>query len=117
MLLRFRDAESGDILINEVGLREWPLQELREQFALVPQQPVLFSANVWDNLRYGRPDATEEDVQAAVKAAYADEFIENLPEGYDSFLGDQGVKLSGGLSSSIGSQSSSAKTVSSNWVV
>ena len=57
---------------------------------------MLFSANVWDNLRYGNPDANEVDVLAAAKAAHADEFIQNLPEGYQSFLGEQGVKLSGG---------------------
>ena len=96
MLLRFRDPESGAMLLNDVPLAELSLNELRSQFALVPQQPVLFSASVWENLRYGRPDATEAEVKAAVKAAYADEFIDNLPDGYDSFLGEQGVKLSGG---------------------
>jgi ATP-binding cassette subfamily B protein len=96
LLLRFRDPQSGDIKIAGKPLTEWDLQELRSQFALVPQQPVLFSANVWDNLKYGRPDATKEDVLAAVKAAHAQEFIEQLPEGYQSFLGEQGVKLSGG---------------------
>jgi ATP-binding cassette subfamily B protein len=96
LLLRFRDPQSGDIKISGKPLTKWDLQELRSQFALVPQQPVLFSANVWDNLKYGRPDATQEDVVAAVKAAHAEEFIEQLPDGYQSFLGEQGVKLSGG---------------------
>lgn len=96
LLLRFRDPQNGDIRIAGKTLTEWDLQDLRSQFALVPQQPVLFSANVWDNLKYGRPDATEADVMAAAKAAHADEFIEQLPEGYQSFLGEQGVKLSGG---------------------
>jgi ATP-binding cassette subfamily B protein len=96
LLLRFRDPQSGEIRISGKPLSEWNLQELRSQFALVPQQPVLFSANVWDNLKYGRPDATEAEVVAAVKAAHAEEFIEQLPEGYQSFLGEQGVKLSGG---------------------
>jgi ATP-binding cassette subfamily B protein len=96
LLLRFRDPQSGDIKISGKSLTEWDLQELRSQFALVPQQPVLFSANVWDNLKYGRPDATEAEVVAAVKAAHAQEFIEQLPDGYQSFLGEQGVKLSGG---------------------
>ena len=96
LLLRFRDPQSGDIKILGKPLTEWDLQELRSQFALVPQQPVLFSANVWDNLKYGRPDATKEEVLAAVKAAHAEEFIEQLPDGYQSFLGEQGVKLSGG---------------------
>jgi ATP-binding cassette subfamily B protein len=96
LLLRFRDPQSGEILIAGKPLTQWDLQELRSQFALVPQQPVLFSANVWDNLKYGRADATEAEVIAAVKAAHAEEFIEQLPEGYQSFLGEQGVKLSGG---------------------
>jgi len=96
LLLRFRDPKSGEIKISGKPLTEWDLQELRSQFALVPQQPVLFSANVWDNLKYGRPDATEAEVFAAAKAAHADEFIVQLPDGYQSFLGEQGVKLSGG---------------------
>jgi ATP-binding cassette subfamily B protein len=96
LLLRFRDPQSGNIKISGKSLTEWDLQELRSLFALVPQQPVLFSANVWDNLKYGRPDATEAEVLAAVKAAHAEEFIEQLPDGYQSFLGEQGVKLSGG---------------------
>ena len=96
LLLRFRDPKSGEIKISGKPLTEWDLQELRSQFALVPQQPVLFSANVWDNLKYGRPDATEAEVFAAAKAAHADEFIAQLPDGYQSFLGEQGVKLSGG---------------------
>ena len=96
LLLRFRDPQNGDIRIAGKTLTEWDLQDLRSQFALVPQQPVLFSANVWDNLKYGRPDATKAEVIAAARAAHADEFIEQLPEGYQSFLGEQGVKLSGG---------------------
>jgi len=96
LLLRFRDPKSGEIKISGKPLTEWDLQDLRSQFALVPQQPVLFSANVWDNLKYGRPDATEAEVFAAAKAAHADEFIAQLPDGYQSFLGEQGVKLSGG---------------------
>ena len=96
LLLRFRDPQDGQIMIAGKPLDQWQLQDLRSQFALVPQQPVLFSANVWDNLKYGRPDATEAEVYAAAKAANADEFIQQLPDGYQSFLGEQGVKLSGG---------------------
>ena len=96
LLLRFRDPQQGNISLHGRPLTQWDLQKLRERFALVPQQPVLFSANVWDNLRYGKPDATEAEVLAAAQAAYADEFIQQLPEGYQSFLGEQGVKLSGG---------------------
>ena len=96
LLLRFRDPQNGDIRIAGKTLTEWDLQDLRSQFALVPQQPVLFSANVWDNLKYGRPGATKAEVMSAAKAAHANEFIEQLPDGYQSFLGEQGVKLSGG---------------------
>ena len=96
LLLRFRDPQQGDILLHGKSLRDWDLQQLRSQFALVPQQPVLFSANVLDNLRYGKPDASEDDILAAAKAAHADEFIQQLPDKYQSFLGEQGVKLSGG---------------------
>lgn len=96
LLLRFRDPQTGEILIDGQPIHSMNLQQLRSLFALVPQQPVLFSANVWDNLRYGAPDAKEEDVIAAAKAAHAHEFIMQLPNGYQSFLGEQGVKLSGG---------------------
>ena len=96
LLLRFRDVNTGRILIAGQDVTAMNLQDLRNLYALVPQQPVLFSANVLDNIRFGKPDATKEEVIAAAKAAYAHEFIEQLPEGYDSFLGEQGVKLSGG---------------------
>lgn len=96
LLLRFRDIESGAIRLDSINIQAMEPSVLRSQFALVPQQPVLFSSTVWENLRYGRPDATDEDVIAAAKAAYADEFIQQLPEGYSSSLGEQGVKLSGG---------------------
>ena len=96
MLLRFRDPQVGEILIDGQPLKQWQLQDLRSQFALVPQQPVLFSTNVLENLRYGRPDASEGEIIAAAKAAHADEFIQQLPERYESYLGEGGVKLSGG---------------------
>ncbi len=96
LLLRFRDPQQGSVKLNGQDLCRLDLQELRAQYALVPQQPVLFSSSVLDNLRYGRPNATDEEVRAAAKAAHAEEFIEQLPLGYDSFLGEQGVKLSGG---------------------
>ena len=96
LLLRFRDPQFGDIKIDGQKLKDMNLQTLRDLFALVPQQPVLFSANVWDNLRYGAPDATQEQVYSAAKAAHAHDFIMQLPDGYQSFLGEQGVKLSGG---------------------
>ncbi len=96
LLLRFRDPDSGQILIGGQDVTQMNLHDLRNMYALVPQQPVLFSANVIDNIRFGKPDATDQEVEAAAKAAYAHEFIEQLPEGYHSFLGEQGVKLSGG---------------------
>lgn len=96
LLLRFRDPQSGSISIAGENLKDLNLTTLRSQFALVPQQPILFSTTVWENLRYGSPDATEEEVIAAAKAAHADEFIAQMPDGYHSFLGENGVKLSGG---------------------
>ena len=96
LLLRFRDPQSGFIEYDGQPLTSFNLQTLRSQYALVPQQPVLFSTNVIENLRYGLPDATEEQVITAAKSAHAHEFIAQLPDGYHSFLGEQGVKLSGG---------------------
>jgi len=96
LLLRFRDLDSGNLFVQEQNIQTLALEDLRKEFALVPQQPVLFSDSVLENLRYGSPDATDEQVFAAAKAAHAEEFIQNLPQGYDSFLGEQGVKLSGG---------------------
>lgn len=96
LLLRFRDPMSGKILLADTPISELDIKALRNQFALVPQQPVLFSANVWENLKYGSPEATEEEVIAAAKSAHAHDFIMELPDGYHSFLGEQGIKLSGG---------------------
>jgi ATP-binding cassette subfamily B protein len=96
LLLRFRDPQAGCIKIKGKDIRYLELGELRALYALVPQQPVLFSANVVENIRFGKPDATQEEVEAAAKSANAHEFIQELPQGYDSFLGEQGVKLSGG---------------------
>jgi len=96
LLLRFREPQQGSIKLAGQNLGDLDLQDLRSQYALVPQQPVLFSTNVIDNLRYGQPNASKEQVIEAAKAAHAHEFIEQLPDGYDSFLGESGVKLSGG---------------------
>ncbi|ASP38353.1 ABC transporter ATP-binding protein [Bacterioplanes sanyensis] len=96
LLLRFRDPQQGSVQLHGRDLRDWPLAQLRQHFALVPQQPVLFSASVRDNLKFARPDASEAELLAAAKAAHAHDFIEQLPDGYDAFLGEQGVKLSGG---------------------
>ncbi|WP_281647425.1 ABC transporter transmembrane domain-containing protein [Parendozoicomonas sp. Alg238-R29] len=96
LLLRFRDPDSGCVLLDGTPLKDLSLEQLRQQFALVPQQPVLFSASIRDNLRYGAPDATDEEIEAAAIAAHAEEFIQQMPDGYNSFLGEQGVKISGG---------------------
>ncbi|MEH6580253.1 MAG: ABC transporter transmembrane domain-containing protein [Amphritea sp.] len=96
LLQRFYDPQQGSVLLGDSDIRNFDPGELRQQMALVPQQPVLFSADVWHNIRYGKPDASDEEVIAAAKAANADGFIQHLPEGYDSYLGEKGVRLSGG---------------------
>lgn len=96
LLLRFYDVQAGSITFDGVELRDLAPETLRAQIALVPQQPVLFTGTVADNIRYGNPEASEAQLIDAAKAAYAHEFIERLPEGYDSFVGEGGVRLSGG---------------------
>jgi len=96
LLQRFYDPEQGQLLLGDNDIRNLTPQDLRAQLAVVAQQPTLFSGDVLHNIRYGKPDATQDEVVAAAKAAYAHDFIEKLPEGYASFLGEQGVRLSGG---------------------
>ena len=96
MLLRFHDAQSGAIRIDGVDLRELDPAALREQIALVPQQPTIFAATAADNLRYGKLDASEAELQAAAEAAEAADFIRELPQGFASELGERGTRLSGG---------------------
>jgi ATP-binding cassette subfamily B protein len=96
LLMRFYDPQSGQILIDDVPVRELALQDLRGHIGVVPQEPVIFSGTVIDNIRYGRPEASLAEVQAAAQAAFAEEFITQLPQGYDTYLGDRGVRLSGG---------------------
>lgn len=96
LILRFYDVTEGKILFDGIDICQLDPKELREHIAIVPQQPVLFSNSVLENIRYGRPDATDEQVYAAAEAAYADEFIQKLPKGFDSFVGESGVRLSGG---------------------
>ena len=96
LLLRFYDPLQGSILFERIDLRSLGLHELRQHIAFVPQQPTLFSTNVWENLRYGQPDALKEEMLAAARDANAEEFLNKLPQGFDSFLGEQGVRLSGG---------------------
>ena len=96
LLLRFYDAQEGAVLVNGVPSRDVRLADLRHAIGLVPQDSVIFSTSAMENIRYGRPDASDEEVMAAARAAFADEFIRALPEGYQSFLGERGVRLSGG---------------------
>ncbi len=96
LILRFYDVGSGSICFDGVDLRQLDPKEFRRHIALVPQQPVLFSGTVLENIRYGRPEANDDEVRAAAAAAYADEFIDRLPEGYQSFVGESGIRLSGG---------------------
>ena len=96
LLLRYYDCESGAISLDGVQLRRADPRSLRTRLALVPQDPVIFAASVRENVRYGRPDASDAAVEEACAAAYASEFIERLPEGMDTFLGERGVRLSGG---------------------
>jgi ATP-binding cassette, subfamily B, bacterial len=96
LLLRFYDPQAGTISLDGTPVAAWRLQELRSRIGLVPQEPVIFSASALENIRYGRPQASDEEVRAAARAAFADGFIEALPEGYTTFLGERGVRLSGG---------------------
>ncbi|WP_420243304.1 ABC transporter transmembrane domain-containing protein [Roseiterribacter gracilis] len=96
LLLRFYDPQSGRVLLDGVDVRDADPHDVRSRLAIVPQDPVVFSADAWTNIRYGRPDATDEAVLAAARAAHADEFLRALPEGYSTFLGERGVRLSGG---------------------
>jgi len=96
LLLRYYDVTGGSVLINGQDIRQLSLHDLRKDIAIVPQDPVIFSANALENIRYGRMDATDEEVMQAARAALVDEFIGRLPEGYQTFLGERGTRLSGG---------------------
>jgi len=96
LLLRYYDPDSGAIRLDGVDIKQASLEDLRTRIAIVPQEPVLFSTDAWENIRYGRPDASDEDVRAAADAAAATEFLDRLPQGFATFLGERGVRLSGG---------------------
>ena len=96
LLLRFYDPVSGQITFNGVDSRDLALQDLRQTIGLVPQEPALFSASLFDNIAFGMPDARLEDVMQAARKAEILPFIEALPEGFDSFVGEKGIRLSGG---------------------
>ncbi|HSF70993.1 MAG TPA: ATP-binding cassette domain-containing protein, partial [Methylotenera sp.] len=95
-LLRFYEVSAGEILINNQPIDSLSLKTLRDSIAIVPQDAVIFSASALENIRYGKPTATDEEVIAAAKAAQVDEFVQKLPEGYQTFLGERGTRLSGG---------------------
>ena len=96
LLLRFYDPQSGQIVLDGTVTREMSLHDLRQRVGIVPQDAVIFSSSALENIRYGKPDASDADVKAAAQAAFADDFIRALPQGYDTFLGERGVRLSGG---------------------
>ena len=96
LLLRYFDVSDGFIFLNGQDIRQLGLHDLREKIAIVPQEPVIFSANAMENIRYGRPAASDEEVIVSSRMALADEFINRLPEGYRTFLGERGTRLSGG---------------------
>jgi len=96
LLLRFYDPASGRIELDGVATRDLALHDLRQRIGIVPQDAVIFSTSALENIRYGQPGASDDEVKAAAQAAFAHEFITALPEGYDTFLGERGVRLSGG---------------------
>ena len=96
LLLRFYDPQSGAVCIDGVNVADADLAEVRERIGLVPQDPVVFGTDAWGNIRYGRPQATDAEVRAAAEAASASEFIEAMPRGYATHVGEKGIRLSGG---------------------
>jgi ATP-binding cassette subfamily B protein len=96
LILRYYDPQAGRIVLDGTSTRDMSLQALRQRVGIVPQDAVIFSSSALENIRYGNPDAGDDDVKAAARAAFAHEFICELPQGYDTFLGERGVRLSGG---------------------
>jgi ATP-binding cassette subfamily B protein len=94
--MRFYDPASGQISMDGIALPEMTRETFREAMALVPQDPVIFAASARENIRFGRPDATDAEVEAAAKAAAAHDFLSVLPKGYDTYVGERGLMLSGG---------------------
>ena len=95
-MLRFYEPDAGCISIDGVDLQSAEIKSVRERCGFVSQDPVIFGNNVWENIRYGRPQATNEEVEIAAKNVAADSFISELPQKYETFLGEKGVRLSGG---------------------
>ena len=96
LLLRFYDPDAGRVMIDDRRLADLRPEDIRAQIGLVPQETVLFGASARENIRYGRPSASDAEIEAAAVAAAADEFLRKLPQGYDTFLGERGTRLSGG---------------------
>ena len=96
LLPRFYDPTAGSVLIDGVDIREYSLADLRAQFAIVLQEPVLFSTTVSENIAYGWPLATQPEIEAAARAANIHEFVSGLPDGYETLVGERGMRLSGG---------------------
>ena len=100
--MRFYDIDSGAINLNKLNIKDLSLRDLRNCFALVPQEPVIFGTTVRENIRFGRPEATDEEVSNASNASAAHEFVTTLPNGYDTFVGERGIMLSVGQKQRIG---------------
>jgi ATP-binding cassette subfamily B protein len=96
LLMRFFDPDEGRVALDGIDLRDVARTDLRRQLALVPQEPVIFAASARENIRFGRPEATDAEIEAAARAAAAHDFISRLPQGYDTWVGERGVMLSGG---------------------
>ncbi len=96
LILRFYDPQSGEVTMDNVNVREIELEVLRSRAALVPQDPVVFAADAWENIGYGKVGASRANIRSAATAAAATEFLDPLPEGFDTFLGERGLRLSGG---------------------
>jgi ABC-type multidrug transport system fused ATPase/permease subunit len=95
-LLQFYEPDSGTVYFDERPGKEFPVSQLRRQMALVPQDVILFGGSIKENISYGKPDATDEEIIAAAKSANAHEFINRFPEKYETIVGERGIKLSGG---------------------
>jgi ATP-binding cassette subfamily B protein len=96
LLLRFYDPQKGTVRLDGVDIAAVDPTDLRKRMAIVPQDPVIFSTSAWENIRFGRPEASDTEIMAAAHAAHAAAFLEALPKGYQTFLGEKGVRLSGG---------------------
>ncbi|HVI05295.1 MAG TPA: ABC transporter ATP-binding protein, partial [Sphingomicrobium sp.] len=96
LLMRFYDPSEGMVLLDGVDIRKYRIRDLRRQFGVVLQEPVLFAASIAENIAYGKPDASDAEITAAARAAASDEFIRRLPEGYDTQAGERGARISGG---------------------